>query len=211
RTGMYILSGSAANKVSYESSEFGQGLLTYSLLNGMRQGGLRVDQDGQKLIDVMRLFNHARDEVPDLARSIQGIQTPTIGFPKSVASVDIGIFNEQVDIPVANKKPVVINPNFLNQKGFRDDLNISALVRNAFQKESEKGKNANFLFFPVNQYPNAYQVSGGYKVLEDGKISLTVNLNGSDGSTEELPLEPAQNAKILVKRIVSALNQTFKQ
>ncbi|GAB5553617.1 MAG: hypothetical protein Sapg2KO_32080 [Saprospiraceae bacterium] len=210
RTGMFILSGSAANKVSYESSEFGQGLLTYSLLNGMRQGGLRVDQDGEKLIDVIRLFNHARDEVPELAKSIQGIQTPTIGFPKEVATVDIGIFNEQVDIPMAEKKPVVINANFLNQKGFRDNLKVSALVRDAFQKESNKGKDANFLFFPVDKYPGAYQVSGGYKVLEDGSITLTVNLDTSDGLTIELPLKPSSNTKILVKRIIGALNEHFK-
>lgn len=210
RTGMYILSGSAANKVSYESSEFGQGLLTYSLLNGMRQGGLRVDRNGEKLIDVIRLFNHARDEVPELAKSIQGIQTPSIGFPKEVATVDIGIFNEQVDIPMAEKKPVVINANFLNQKGFRDNLKVSALVRDAFQKESEKGRDANFLFFPVDKYPSAYQVSGGYKVLEDGTITLTVNLDIEDGSTIELPLKPSSSTKILVKRIVSALNEHFK-
>jgi WD40 repeat protein len=36
RTGMFILAGSAADAVSYEASPYGQGLLTYSLLMGMR-------------------------------------------------------------------------------------------------------------------------------------------------------------------------------
>ena len=204
RTGIYILSGSAANKVSYESSEFGQGLLTYSLLNGMRQGGLRVDQDGQKLIDVMRLFNHARDEVPDLARSIQGIQTPTIGFPKSVASVDIGIFNEQVDIPVANKKPVLINATFLNQTSMVDDLQLNFEISKAFQEESEKGKNANFIFFPVNAYPEAFRVTGLYEMIDD-KIHLKAKLTQTGGSPQDLSINPAQNPEQLVKMLLKAI------
>lgn len=209
RTGMYILSGSAADKVSYESSEFGQGLLTYSLLNGMRQGGLRVDQNGEKLVDVMRLFNHARDEVPELARSIQGIQTPTIGFPKEVASVDIGIFNEQVDIPVAKKKPVLINATFLNQNSMVDDLQLNFEISKAFQEESEKGKNANFIFFPVNAYPEAFKVTGLYEMIDD-KIHLKVKLTQTGSNPQDLTIKPAQNPNQLVKILMKAIKNQLE-
>jgi len=41
RTGMFVLAGSAADKVTYEAGQFGQGLLTYSLLLGMRGAVLK--------------------------------------------------------------------------------------------------------------------------------------------------------------------------
>ncbi len=36
RTGMHIITGSAADAVSYEASRYGQGVLTYSLLEGWK-------------------------------------------------------------------------------------------------------------------------------------------------------------------------------
>ena len=44
-TGTIVLMGSAADKVSYEASKYGQGLLTYALLEGMR--GRSVDVGSQ--------------------------------------------------------------------------------------------------------------------------------------------------------------------
>lgn len=85
RTGIYVLMGSAADAPSYEATQYGQGLLTYALLQGMR--GAALHDDG--LVDVARLFGHATDQVPLLARSVGGIQSPIISAPKG-ASFDIG-------------------------------------------------------------------------------------------------------------------------
>lgn len=41
RTGTHVITGCAADAVSYEASRFGQGLLTYSLLEGMKGASLR--------------------------------------------------------------------------------------------------------------------------------------------------------------------------
>ena len=57
RTGFHILMGSAADAVSYEASRYGQGLLTYALLQGMRGAALR---DGE-YVDVSPLFQYAAD------------------------------------------------------------------------------------------------------------------------------------------------------
>jgi hypothetical protein len=72
RTGMFVLTGSAADKVSYEAGQFGQGLLTYSLLEGIK--GEVPDKFGH--VDIMKLFRYATDRVPELAKGIGGIQTP---------------------------------------------------------------------------------------------------------------------------------------
>ena len=74
RTGVYVLAGSASDAVSYEASRYGQGLLTYSLLLGMRGAALREES----YVDVGRLFAYATDEVPSLARGIGGVQRPLL-------------------------------------------------------------------------------------------------------------------------------------
>ena len=42
RTGTYVLAGSAADRFSFESNQYSQGLLTYSLLSGMRGPALKA-------------------------------------------------------------------------------------------------------------------------------------------------------------------------
>ncbi|MDQ3817056.1 MAG: caspase family protein, partial [Acidobacteriota bacterium] len=120
RTGFYVLMGSAGDAVSYEASQYGQGLLTYSLLQGMKGGALREDQ----YVDVSALFQYAADQVPLLARNIGGIQRPIIASPKG-SSFDVGLLKtkeERAAIPLAQVRPLVLRPVLLNvEQGF-DDL-----------------------------------------------------------------------------------------
>src|SRR5207249_9058693 len=74
RTGFFVLMGSAADAVSYEASRYGQGLLTYSLLQGMRGAKLREGE----YADVSSLFGYAQDTVPEMAKNIGGLQRPLL-------------------------------------------------------------------------------------------------------------------------------------
>src|SRR5206468_9197244 len=85
RTGFHVLMGSAADKVSYEASQYQQGLLTYALLQGMRGAALREDA----YVDISALFQYAQDQVPQLAQHIGGIQRPEIMASRG-ASFDVG-------------------------------------------------------------------------------------------------------------------------
>jgi uncharacterized caspase-like protein len=58
RTGMFILSGCAADAYSYESSQYGHGILTYTLLQGMKGAALNQEE----YLDVASLFNYSRHE-----------------------------------------------------------------------------------------------------------------------------------------------------
>ncbi len=81
-SGFHILMGCSADADSYESSQYGQGLLTYALLEGMQTTkGLRKDSEGFRE-DVQALFQYAKDRVPQLAESIGGIQEPRIAAPQ---------------------------------------------------------------------------------------------------------------------------------
>src|SRR5215471_10574912 len=103
RMGLYILAGSAADAVSYEASRYAQGLLTYSLLLGMRGAALR--ENG--FVDVSKWFDYATDEVPELAKDIGGIQRPSIAIPLGGSSFDIGQIGDEdkARIPLAGVRP----------------------------------------------------------------------------------------------------------
>ena len=104
-TGTIILMGSAADKVSYEDSRYGQGLLTYALLDGMRG---RSIEEGSRL-NVSHWFQNASEDVLQLAQNIGGIQKPLIAAPSGtgfpVALLDP---SDQARIPLETIKPILV-------------------------------------------------------------------------------------------------------
>lgn len=203
RTGMFILAGSASDKLSYEASEYGQGLLTYALLQGMLGVATRQDDRGKDIVDVMKLFQYARDQVPELAATINGIQTPMLGFPGQGASFDIGILDEQAkaNIPIGNKKPVMIRSTFLNKSTFKDDLHLSDKLEAAFREASAQGADANLIYVDVNSYPNAYSLAGIYDTSGES-ISIELRLFHGDEDPIVLQVPKAKDVEELVDLIL---------
>ena len=132
--GSFILMGSAADSVSYEANKYGQGLVTYALLKGMKGPGLI---EGQRL-DVNEWFSFAQREVEDLARDIGGIQRPIVAAPNSV-SFPIGMLNKEdmEAIKLASVKPQLLRIACVDNNEV-DPLKLTALTR-------EKLRNLAFL------------------------------------------------------------------
>ncbi|MCC7465948.1 MAG: caspase family protein, partial [Saprospiraceae bacterium] len=172
RTGAMIITGSLADMVSYEASKYGQGLLTYSLLRGMTGPGLK---DG-RLVDVMTLFQHARDEVPKLAETIKQKQTPVIASEGD--SFPIGIKDASVSIPVAEEKPVFIQSKFFVTGYFGDTLGGTGLGKymdQYFFDQRIKGPAAKYVFYDIPNLDDGYSVRGSYTV-QNGQVVLNGNL-----------------------------------
>ena len=168
RTGFYILSGSASDAVSYETSLYGQGLLTYSLLKAMRGAALR--QDGsEEYVDVQTLLQYAVDEVPMLAKGFGGIQMPLFRSPSDQRSFDIGKVNPDIKgkIILTEPKPVFVESRFINSDELYDVLDLSAKVNSRLMEFNSKGNKASMLYLPVQSYPGAFQLSGTYKTEDD--------------------------------------------
>lgn len=172
RTGIFILAGSAANKVSYEASQFGQGLLTYSLLLGMNGSALRDNQ----YVDVMQLFQFAADKVPEFATFIGGMQRPVIATPLGTNSFDIGQLTADVVIPMTEVKPLFVRSSFQEERSFSDVLDLGTALDNRLNDISAQGKSASILFVNVKKYPNAYAVKGRYSIDAKGIVTLKVNV-----------------------------------
>ncbi len=200
RTGMFIISGCAADAASYEASQYGQGLLTYSVLQAMKGAALREN----KFIDVDLILNHARESVPELAKGVGGIQTPQLLIPKG-GSFDIGYLNEgdKEKIPLAEAKKVFVRSAFFNTVEMEDNLELSILVNNELSAVSSRGGESKLVFFDAAKYPNACKITGGY-TQENGLIKLDMKIR-CGASVSEKKIE-ANSKEELVKQILDIAN-----
>ena len=183
RTGMHIITGCTADAVSYEASRYGQGILTYSLLEGFRGLALRDD----KFADVNQLFQYAQDRVPVLASGIGGIQKPQVFSPNGSQSFDIGELSseDKKRIPIAATKPVYIRSNFLDEVKLKDALGLGKKIDEVLNGLGAKGSDSALLFVDVSEYPDACQLSGLYKQT-DGKLTLRMNLRCEGEETSHI-------------------------
>jgi hypothetical protein len=172
RTGLFILAGCAADAVSYEASRYGQGLLTYSLLLGMRGAALKEDQQ----VDVGRLFDFAADRVPELAKDIGGIQRPVIASPKGT-SFPIGLVTaeDRARIPLRTPRPLVLRTVFQDEEEFTDALGLGRRIDERLRDRSARGADAALVFVDARELPGAYQLAGRYRV-EGDKVRVAVRL-----------------------------------
>lgn len=191
RTGMHLLMGSAADRVSYEASRFEQGLLTHALLRGLKGAALRQDQ----YVDVSLLFNYVADEVPRLAADVGGIQRPHIAAPRAVRieSFDIGQLTvaDRAAIPLRSPKPLVLRPTLINARSAFDDLELEprlrARLREASFARARGAATGGVAFVEADELPGAIRPSGLYEV-KDRSVSAKIVLR-RDGAVRELGVE----------------------
>lgn len=172
RMGLFVLAGSAADAVSYEASRFGQGLLTYSLLQGMRGAALREE----RFVDVAALFNHAVDAVPRLAQDIGGIQRPLLATPGG-QSFDIGEMDraDWAAIELEAPKPFVVRSNFQDEDRFEDHLALGRLVNERLRDLSARGTGGGLVFVDASDASDAYRAIGRYRIV-GAALQVTVRL-----------------------------------
>ena len=200
RTGIYILSGSAADAVSYEASIYGQGLLTYALLFGMKGASLREG----KYVDVLQLFQFAADKVPALAEDIGGIQKPEIRVPQGGESFDIGLLEEEdrEAIQLPSPKPLYVRSAFQNQSTFDDDLGLSEGLNEALK--SLQDKENQLVFVDASKFGNAYSIRGQY-TRKGGKILLKANLLKDGEVIEQYSIEGSNKEQVIRKLLTEGV------
>ena len=159
RTGFHVLMGAAADRQSLEASQYGQGLLTYAILQGIRGAALMNDQ----FVDVEKLFQYAADEVPKLAGSLGGIQQPIIAAPRGT-SFDIGEVTEKDKklIPLAMVKPLVLRAIFQATARPVDSLGLTRLVNAQLREVSAAARGGRLVYVDADELPGAYTLSGRY-------------------------------------------------
>ncbi len=170
RTGLHVLMGSAANAVSYEATQFEQGLMTYALLEGIKGAAL----EDNTLVNVNTLLQYTADKVPELAVQIGGIQRPRIASPAFSENFSIGYLDKtaQAKVPLAIRKTILLKPVFINQNTLLDNLNLTEKLSNYFReqdykkikKEPYNPASKNITYMNVDFFSSAVYVRGIYQI-----------------------------------------------
>ncbi len=168
KTGTFILSAAASDQSAYETSLYRQGLLTYSLLTGLKLGqGLKDN----KFIDVNKWFNFAADNVKILAKDIGGRQDPQI---IGNGSFDLGLVDQEVSngIHLSIRRKLFRESRFIqDEQLLNDDLEIADIFDRELDNLSLSSKEVPIIFVAGNKLSDAYSVRGKYEVVGD-TISL---------------------------------------
>jgi WD40 repeat protein len=208
RTGLFVLMGSAADAASYEASQYGQGLLTYALLSGMKGAALRDDE----FLDVSRWFDYAVEEVPQLARNIGGIQRPVIAQPLG-SSFDIAELTprDQARIPLATVKPMILRPMLLDAEVEDDVLDLSLAVRRAlaalnFQTRGADPAAADTVFVDADDLAGALRPIGMYTV-QGNTVRVTLTLRRGHAAAGRVQVDgDRRDVPGLARRVAQAID-----
>lgn len=206
KTGTFVLMGSTADAPSYEASQFGQGLLTYSLLQAMKGAAL----DKSEFVDVQQLFSYAQTQVPRLAQNIGGVQRPIVSAPLGKTFV-IGQMTdaEKQKVPLASVKPLLLRPLLTNPETGDDDLRLIPALRKSLDAQSSyevskrSGKGAPVLVYvDDDNFPGAMRVTGTY-TIEGETVKIKAFLR-QDNKTIA-PLAEVSGAKNNIDALVNQL------
>lgn len=205
RTGFHVLAGAAADRASYETSRFGQGLLTRALLTGMKGAALRDNE----FIDVARLFQYARDEVPRLAQQIGGIQTPLVAAP-GADSFDIGemLEDDRRAVPLAAVREMMLRGEFQDEDQMADLLKLGARFNQRLRAENESGARGKLSFVDADEFPDAWRVVGRYQQTPEGlKVHARLFRNSDARDTLQLTLtgSPAEQTEQLFSAVMARM------
>lgn len=197
KNGTFILSASASGQSAYETSQYGQGLLTYSLLSSIKnQGALKEN----KYIDVTSWFNTASDNVRILAKEVGGRQEPQI---IGSGSYYVGLVDEEVmnGIKINAKKKIFArsvlysgDPTLLI-----DPLQLASEIDKALNNLSARGSQSPLSFIETNTSADAYSIRGNYEVNGDA-VMAKLSLINQNKKLKEFQLEGKASQKELLAR-----------
>ncbi|MDH5381798.1 MAG: caspase family protein, partial [Cyclobacteriaceae bacterium] len=206
RTGLYILASSEGAEVSYESSHLEQGLLTYSLLFGLKGEAL---QDNE-YVDVIDMLQYARKKVPELADEIGERQIPIVQIPQDASSFYLGRLGtaEKGKIKINSAKPIVLSSSFQNEETLLDEQHAGLKMDEIIKNDRSKYNNQYLFIEQGGVFSNAYSIYGRYRKEGNGYVVDYRIFNGEKelkkGSLSDQNLEDLLNviADELIKLII---------
>jgi WD40 repeat protein len=206
-TGTIILMGSAADKFSYEAPRYGQGLLTWALLNGMRG---RSIEDGSRL-NVTHWFQNASEDVPQLAQSIGRRQNPRIAAPTGMMGFPVALLNpaDQAKIPLAAIKRQLLHLSCHDDHD-HDPLGLAAAVREQLREishPSERGRGTDTPIVYIDGMIDGPADSLTPKIIysvNGTMVSLTLRIDQADNTLKEEQLNLSSADKNALASTVAA-------
>ncbi len=156
RTGAWLLAGAAADKVSYEASRFGQGVLTYALIEGMLGPAL----DDADLLMVSRWVAWAEAQVPKHAAGIGGVQEP-VARRGSAGDFPLGQLpvTDRPRIELRKVLPVMVSARVVGRGGRQDTLRCTDAINQRLRDKAGRDQ-ATFVHWDSEPIARTWQITG---------------------------------------------------
>jgi WD40 repeat protein len=208
--GVWLLAGSAADQLSYESVQVDHGMLTYSLLEAIDQAspaGLRPGNGSELFLDVERWLTYAADRVESLKNEvgIKGVQRPEFRR-SSASSFDLGLTKPEFrgQLSLRPPKPVVIVGTFdLDEE---DPLGLEKVI--ATEMRQAEGVKA---WFDIAKHPMVYRIAGSYTVSgEVVKVRIVVQRFDAEMNRRTLETIEVEGAKSNLAALALKLRQAVE-
>lgn len=176
--GPWVLAGCAADRESYESNQYGQGLLTHSLLFGLHCAcELQPTDDGAWIVDIDSLMRYAVKHVPLAALDAgtadqQPLMQGDLPFPLGKLTAD-----DRRSIPLQHAKPRVLRASFRLDRPPADTLRLSRAVDVAVRRLREPTSSRSPLVFVDSEtMPGAFQLAGSYVIDAEDVATVRVSV-----------------------------------
>ncbi|MBS1705462.1 MAG: caspase family protein [Armatimonadetes bacterium] len=214
-TGVWLLAGSAADQLSYESRNVEHGMLTYSLLEAIDKAstdGLRSTDDESYFVDIERWMTYAVGRVESLKSEVgvSGIQKPELRRSSSGSTFDVGVLKAENRgmIKLKPPMPVVIFGSF------DQDEEDPARLEPELQKVL-RGSTSFKLWTDIAKHPNVYRVAGTY-TLKDTDLRIRVVVQRFDADQNRKNVEAFEvvgkttSLNVICSEILTQLDQKIR-
>ena len=161
KSGMFIMSASAANQSAYELPRYGHGLLTYSLLKTLKTSSSTLDEE--KFINVQKWFLETETTMDNMTKEL-GIEQEAQPFGRG--NIRVGELDEEIrgGIEIQQEKPMVFCANALNMETTEDDLHFKEFMNQGFSRSVEDP----FHFIWGNHQQHDVEVNIIYQPVKEG-------------------------------------------
>src|SRR5207244_424747 len=82
---------------------------------------------------------------------------------------------DQAKIPFQPERPLVLRSRFQEEVSFDDLLGLEKRVDEKLRTLSTRGRDAPLVFVEASEFPDAFRLSGRYR-LEENKVTVLVNV-----------------------------------
>ncbi|WP_136464910.1 caspase family protein [Flagellimonas onchidii] len=201
-SGAAMIMGSQEDQASYETSNYEMGLLTYSLLEGIK------NTPQSSPINSLKILQHAEERVQDLAEELGVKQQPKI---IGTANFPFGSLDEKANknFPSLRGKPVVKEIRLTSKtRTTRDPLGLTDKAIQAI-KDYVDGEDELFSYFSIDSGNNEYYtLAGHYTKSEEGQLILELDLyNNQNDFSKSLILNNKFDMNLVIQTLEDLLGK----
>ncbi len=171
KSGLFILAASAPNQSAYELPQYQQGLLTYCLLNTLKNNPNILDDN--KYLNVQKWFLQTEEL---LKNTMENLGLKQSAQPFGTANIKIGLVDDGVKnaIQLAKEKPTVLCISAENTNTDEDGLRLKDKLNAKLMEVTTRGIDAPIMYID-KETNNANAIKLKYE-MESGKIKCNVSI-----------------------------------